>query len=586
MSTTSDAAEVIRFAGWEVWPTRRSLVVKGETVKVGGRAFDVLMALVRREGELATRQDFMDEVWAGGFVEDANLNVQMSTLRGFIGKDTIATVASKGYRLTAPRILEREGNLPAIRSKLLGRDDNVQEVAAHLANHRLVTLCGAGGIGKTRLAQAVGHAARARYAGGVWWVELAPLAHESTDRPASDDGGNPVAATVARTLGLTLAGVKSQRDQTLDAIRDAFRKAPMLIILDNCEHVARSVADFVHAALDRDGLNILATSQWHLKVPGEYAYGVRALSLPPGDRIEQLRAASATALLLERVQSLKQSFEVTETVARDVVKICKCLDGLPLAIELAAARVPSYGTAWVHDELDQLQYLPNLSAVAPDRQQTLVKTMNWSYELLEESERAIFRHAGVFAGGFSLATLQAVVADLKFGKWDIVKLLDSLVSKSLVKEQHGQAGRFTLLETARKFAFNLLSKKEELARAKELHASAMLVLFEPSIADRWNVATPERVATYSPDIENCRAALDWAKDGDPDLHVALAGASAWLWGATGQSKEGVALCDRALLDAARCSSDAHKARLLLGWCELAHYQRRSESSIVPVPPSN
>ena len=399
-----------RFAHFELLGTERRLLVDGHDAPLGARAFDLLVALVEQRDRTVGKDELIDLVWPGLVVEGNNLQVQISSLRKILGPRAISTIPGRGYRFAlevsdltssdtgADEAADRasivypsppgtgssrplQGNLPAVLPELIGRAGDVASLLTAIGAHRLVSVVGAAGIGKTRLAQAAAHALRREFEDGVWMVELAPVA---------DPALLPTA--VAQALGVTLPGKRSSQDEVIDALRD--RAA--LLVLDNCEHLLDAASAFAHALRRRaPEAHLLITSQELLRIADEHLYHAATLSVPATPDLMAARVSGAVALLINRVQALQPSFALTEQNCADVVDICRRLDGLPLAIELAAARVPLLGTAGVRERLDErFRMLTGGVRTAMRRHQTLREALDWSHSLLDGNERAVFRRAG------------------------------------------------------------------------------------------------------------------------------------------------------------------------------------------------
>ncbi len=565
--------DTLRFGNVEVRPSARELLLDGAPVKLGARAFDVLLALVERRDCVVGKNELLELVWPGVVVEENNLQVQISTLRKLLGPQVIATIPGRGYRFAAAVDGDREagasasrdlahvapappatssaGNLPPAAPRLLGRDKDIDALAALVPAYRLVSIVGAGGIGKTRLALAAAHRLRSALADGVWLVDLAPLADAQL-----------LPAAVAQALGAALAGGRSP----LDEVTDLLRGRDLLLVLDNCEHVVDEASRFASAVLEQTtGVRLLTTSQELLRVEGEHLYRVAPLALPEGDDVASAQAAGAVALFVERAASLLPDFALGEHNVADVVDICRRLDGLPLAIELAAARVPLLGVAGVRERLhERFRMLTGGARTVLRRHQTLRELLDWSHGLLGEDDRVVFRRAGVFAGSFTLPAAQQTLADARVDEWAVLDHLGTLVDKSLVAVEPGEPPRYRMLESTRAYALEKLRESGETESVLRLHAQAVRALFEHERTEAWTVPAPERTRRCLPDIDNLRAALDWSREaGERELHVALAGASAWLWGAVGLRLEGLRRCDEALTMVDAATPPLLEARLQL-----------------------
>jgi len=474
----------LRFGRAEVRPSERQLLVDGRPVGLGARAFDVLLALVERRDRIVAKNELLDSVWPGLVVEENNLQVQISSLRKALGPQAIATIPGRGYRFTAaldfeavsrpdasaPRATSAPeatdtyaaplSNLPAELPPLYGRAEDLLALGALIELHKLVTVVGGGGIGKTALAQALAHRLRGSYDDGVWLVELAPVADASI-----------VATTVAGVLRVEL-GAEAQ----IATLAKALSASRMLIVLDNCEHLLNAVAELA-AALHRAAPNVrlLATSQEPLRVAQEHVYRLGALALPAEAGIESARQAGAVALFEARAQAADPRFALTEHNIAAVVDICCHLDGIALAIELAAARLPLLGVDGLRARLDErFSVLKGGPRLALKRHQTLRAALDWSHGLLTQDEQTVFRRLGVFAGSLSLESAQRVTADDRIDKWAALDHLGALVDKSLVVADMGEAPRYRLLETSRAFAMEKVQQADETDAVRRSHAEAML----------------------------------------------------------------------------------------------------------------
>jgi predicted ATPase/DNA-binding winged helix-turn-helix (wHTH) protein len=573
-----------RFARFDLLGTERQLLVDGHAVPLGARAFDLLMALVERCDRTVGKDELLDVVWPGLVVEGNNLQVQISTLRKILGPRAISTIPGRGYRFalevtdltsgharpdespnraptahsnssTDRTARPEQGNLPEVLPELIGRAGDVASLLAAIGAHRLVTVVGAAGIGKTRLAQAAAHALRRAFEDGVWMVELAPVADPAL-----------LPATVARALGATLPGQRSAQDEMIDALRNR----AVLLVLDNCEHLLDAASAFAQALRHRvPEVRLLITSQELLRIADEHLYHAATLSLPATPDLMAARVSGAVALLVNRVQALRPTFALTEQNCSDVVDICRRLDGLPLAIELAAARVPLLGTAGVRERLDErFRVLTGGVRTAMRRHQTLREALDWSHSLLDADERAVFRRAGVFAGTFTMSAAQQVLGDEQLDAWEVLEHLGALVDKSLVIAELSEPPRYRLLESARAYALEKLRDAGETDAVRERHAQAMLAIFEAGLQQQWVVPRSVLVEAHLPDLDNLRAALEWGAMTTAALHIALAGASAWMWTWSGQRVEALGICQRAIQRIDESTPPALEARLLSEWCVL------------------
>ena len=461
-------AQSYRFGAVEVRPSERQLLVEGKPAAVGARAFDVLLALIDHRDRVVSKNELLDMVWPGLVVEENNLQVQVSTLRKVLGAQSVATVPGRGYRFTLePEVEERAAawplpprrhNLPSQLTSFIGREEEIAEVRACLAAKRLVTLTSVGGTGKSRLSLQVGAQVLDEFDDGVWFVELAPVSDERR-----------VAHAVASVLG-----VKEEAGRPIvEALARYAADRRMLLILDNCEHVLQASAELAkHLLQSAGGLKILASSREQLHVAGEAIYAVGAL-----DDAESMR------LFVERTTAVQPDFEVTTQNSHHVLGICRRLDGLPLAIELAAARMRAMSVETVSARLnDCFRVLTGGDATVLPRQQTLRASIDWSYDLLDVAERVLLRRLAVFAGGWTLEAAEAVCAGGDVDRDAVADLLTHLVDKSLV-EFDRTAGRYRLLETVRQYAMELLVASGEADGLRTRHLRFFVALAERARAE-------------------------------------------------------------------------------------------------------
>jgi predicted ATPase/DNA-binding winged helix-turn-helix (wHTH) protein len=527
---------VVDVGRFELQPERRRLMRDGEPVAVGARAFDLLQVLAERRDRVVSKAELLDLVWPGLVVEENNLQVQISTLRRLLGPQAIVTIPGRGYRFTAeiavveargPNSAEpqpisspgateasavRAGNLPAELPPLYGRDVDLAALRTLIEAHRVVTVVGSGGIGKTAVSQALAHGMRDVFDDGVWLVELAPVVDAAL-----------VAPTVAAALGIRLG-----TEAPVDAMVKALNTSRMLVVVDNCEQVLQSVAELA-AALQRAAPNIrlLATSQEPLKIAGEQLFRLSALALPLDAELETARHAGAVALFAARARAVDPRFELSAQNVEAVVDICRQLDGIALAIELAAARLPLLGVDGLRARLgERFRVLTGGTRLGLPRHQTLSAALEWSHALLTPDEQTVFRRLGVFIGSFGLENAQRVAIDERIDEWAVLDQLGALVDKSLVVAEAGGEPRYRLLETSRAFALRKLEQSGEAANTRRLHALAVRGFFER--VDRANLdgglRTDELEALLLPELDNLRAAHAWAigEGGDAEVAIVLA----------------------------------------------------------------
>ena len=533
-----------RFGRFHLQPQTRQLLVDGQPARLGARAFDLLLALVERRERMVPRGELFQLVWPGRVVEDQNLKVQVVALRKLLGEAIIQTVPGRGYRFAAevddggtttiapppaptpPPSAAAPTNLGAALGTLFGREGDLAALHGLLAGERLVTLCGAGGIGKTRLARRVARERFDHHPDGVWLVELAPLAD-----------GALVAATTARALGFAPTAERSSAEGLARSLA-AFR---LLIVLDNCEHLIDAAAALAEALLAHaPQVKLLATSQVALHLPGEQVYRLGALALPaPGDGAD----SAAVDLFVSRVRAADARFALTSAHHDAVVDICRHLDGLPLALELAAARVPTLGVQGVRERLgERLRLLTGGARGAPSRQQTLRDALQWSHALLGPDEQAVLRRLGVFAGSFGLGAAQQVCADAQIDAWAVLDHLAALVDKSLVLTEPGEPPRYRLLESTRALALEELQRCGELGLCRKAHAHATAGLMHQAYETQPKMAGLAWIAQWLCETDNLREAMAWSLGAQGDMRVAaeLFSSAGAFWHLSGWIGEGVA----------------------------------------------
>jgi predicted ATPase/DNA-binding CsgD family transcriptional regulator len=435
-------------------------------------------------------------------------------------------------------LLERTDNLPSHVSSFVGRQREIAELRHLLINSRLLTLTGGGGIGKTRLALAMAEAVLPDYSDGVWLVELAPVSE-----------GALVPGTVAAAFGIRQSG-----SRVFDHLVDVLRSKAMLLLLDNCEQVVHACAELVEALLRscRD-VQIVTTSREPLHVVGEVIFPVLGMALPdPAEphTSHTPRETEAIRLFVERATAVAPGFRLNEHNAAAVISVCRQLDGIPLAIELAAARTKVLAPAQIAERLvDRFHLLTDGGRTAPVRQRTLHATFDWSYDLLSEQEQRLFERLSVFAGGWTLEAAEAVCTDEALSVHELLELLARLVDKSLVvvESEPAATARYRYLDTVRDYAMEKLSRRGELANIKERHAAFCLALGNRSESLNLTPRQAESLSLLQPDHENLLAALGWLVERGANETAQRLGSLAWrLWLYSGLFAEGEAWLNRLL----------------------------------------
>lgn len=531
------------FGPFQLLPRRLSIMRHGEVVRLGHRALSILIVLVEHHDRIVTKEEIVATVWGDIVVEDRNLPVQISVLRAKLGEDLgdnfIATIPGLGYRFTAavirlrgaapqpdPTLVEAAGdatdgkiktNLPRGMSAIIGRAAELQELQDLIAPGGLVTLTGPGGVGKTRLALALGWRIQSIYPDGVWLVDLAPLR-----APAL------VASTAAAVLGVPLHSGGADAA----TIAGSIAKRHLLLLLDNCEHLHRAAAELIAALRDRaPGVSVLVTTQEILRLPAETVYHVGPLEVPPVTAADIMTFA-AVQLFVARAHAADRRFVLKWENDRGVAEICRRLDGNPLALEMAAARWRFLGIEGLRAGLSQrLRLFGGGGHATPWRHGTLQRMVVWSYGLLDPGEQRVFRMLGIFTGSFSLESALAVVGEHDGDRIDKVDALGRLVDKSLISVEGGESPRYRLLETLRLHAIEMLEAAGEADQAAKRHAEHVTAMFLQAYKIWPSTLDSTWVQTYQSELDNVRAAMNWAlaDPGRAPIAIALAGLAARLW---------------------------------------------------------
>ncbi|WP_423372261.1 ATP-binding protein [Burkholderia sp. LMG 32019] len=512
---------MIRIGTLHVFLDRREIRSNGKLLRIGSRAFEILELLIRANGALVSKDEIMQRVWPHTVVEENNLQVHVAALRKALADDRnlIVTVPGRGYRLVggqadvAAPARAATSRLTAAPTVLVGREQTVAEVLAALDTARVVTLVGAGGIGKTRVALEAALRAEARFPDGAAFVSLATVAC-----PQFVPDALAAAFGIAQPAG----------SLTLEAVLASVADRRMLLVLDNCEHLLDAAARIASALTESDaGLCVLATSREALRIQGERLCPIPPLDVPGegADDAETLDA-SAVQLFSARAQAADPRFPLDERSVSLMASVCRRLDGLPLAIELAAARAAVLGIDVLAAHLDDhFRLLTGGFRTALPRHQTLQAMYDWSYRLLGEAERLLLRWLGVFRGTFSIDAVREIVGTTRLADADLLDTIAGLVSKSLLslESAHG-APRYRLLTTTRAYALQQLANNGECAAAARAHANYFHALFRLAPADDGSPRAESRLDVVRRELGNLRAALDWAfsPNGDAEVGIALA----------------------------------------------------------------
>jgi predicted ATPase/DNA-binding winged helix-turn-helix (wHTH) protein len=543
MDPAPEAPTNFEFGRFRILSRHREVLADGQPLQLGGRAFDVLLALIEANGAVVSKDDLMKRAWPDRIVEENNLHAQIKALRkAFSGQDVIRTIVGRGYQFKADiRVpggnhsatpsselasealgsMGARTNLPAQTSDLIGRVDQIEELIGLVADHRFITLTGPGGIGKTRLAIELGRHLLPRFADGVWIAELASL---STPQLV------PVSVAAALRLELMSGIVSPER------VAAALGSRHVVLALDNCEHVIGAAAQMVEALLHANpAVRVIATSREPLRAESERLYRVPPLAVPTEETptLEEALRHGAVALFVTRLQAADLHYSPDRQTALAIAAICRRLDGIPLALELAAARASTLGLQQVASRLDdRFTLLAEGRRTAPPRHQTLRALLDWSYELLPEWERAMLRHLSVFAGSFTLTAASAVVATAEILSSDVVDGLANLAAKSLVSaDVAAGTPHYRLLETTRAYARGKLVESGEFGEAARGHAEHYRDRCGQAEAEWQERPAAEWQAEYGTQIADVRAALDWcfSPDGNAAIGVALTAAAVPLW---------------------------------------------------------
>ena len=528
--------QAIAFGPYRIHPGQRLLLEGQQPLRLGRRAMDILLILLAHAGEVVSKQQLMAGVWPDSVVEDINLRVHMAALRkalgdGQNGQRYIVTVAQRGYSFVAPILLDSleqkpavavaRHNLPLRRTRMIGRQPVVDHLIAQLPRRRCITLVGPGGIGKTTVALRVAEQLIGQYRDGIRLVDLAPIAEPAL-----------IGTHLAALLDLSAPDGDAQ-----GCLVDGLRERQMLLVIDNCEHLIDAIASLSEQILrGAPKVHILATSRESLRAEGEFVLRLESLECPSMSTSmapSEALSFAALQLFVERATAARESFELSPAQLPQAIEICQRLDGIPLALELAAAQVSELGMDGL---LKQLRKgLPPLSAgqhSSAERHLTLRATMDWSFNLLNACEQTCLRRLGIFRGSFTLASAAAVVIGQQIDPGAVFSAVTQLVAKSLLSVEVGDEDVFyRLLDTTRHYALEKLEQADELSATRQRHAERCLTLMQQAQADWDNTPTVLWMERYARGLEDLRAALDWSLNGPgPDeLGVQLTAASAPLW---------------------------------------------------------
>ncbi|TYO67014.1 transcriptional regulator [Bradyrhizobium hipponense] len=535
MPDTNDQDSAIAFGAFRLFPKSRLLEKDGAPLHLGGRALDILMFLAERPGEVVDKRELIKRVWGEVNVDEGSLRFHITTLRKALGDSGegaryVVNVPGRGYCFAAPLLraaapetrsslpVSSPRSLPSPLARMIGRDDAVEKISAELSLHRFVTIVGPGGIGKTSVALAVAHGQLAGFDGQVSFVDLGAL----TD-------ARLVPGTIAAALGLTV-----NSEDPIPGLLTFLRSRRMLLVFDSCEHILDELAPLAERIVqEAPELHILATSRESFRTEGERVHRLFPLDCPPerdGLSMADILAYPASQLFVERIGESLSEFELSEDDAPLVAEICRRLDGIALAIELAAGRVNAYGIAGTASLLDsRFSLLWRGRRTAIPRHQTLSAALAWSYDLLPAAESATLRGLSVFAGPFTLEAALAVASSQGISESEAVEAISNLLSKSLIATFPAERRlRYRLLDTTRAFVADKLIENGEAARVARAHAEYFRDVLRDIALKSMGMQSAGGFLPYADHLPNVRAALTWSfsEGGDRAVGVDLAASAA------------------------------------------------------------
>jgi predicted ATPase len=545
--------KIASFGPFRLHAAERLLEKNATPLKIGSRALDILITLLEHAPEVVSKRDLIRRVWGQLVVDEVSLRVHVAALRERLGDGDssvtyIKNIPGRGYcfagvvswaeaEATPRKTPTAAPQLPREPLLMVGRDDAVRELTALLQKQRFVSIVGAGGIGKTTIALSLAHRMLAEFQGAVHFFDLAAV-----------EDARLLASLLASQLGLVAVS-----DRPLPVILTALREQRMLLVFDSCEHLIEAIAALAENIFrETPQVHILVTSREALRAEGEQVHHLPPLECPPPDT-ESLTATQALGfpavqLFVKQVVHSGHEFELTDADAPTVAKICRRLDGIALALELAASRVGAHGVQGTAALLDkQFGLLWRGRRTALPRHQTLSATLDWSYNLLSPTEQLVLRRVAVFVGGLSLEAALDVVAE-GLGPAELTETLDTLVDKSLLTSDRTAAMRYRLLDTTRDYAWQKLMERGEELKILRRHCEHMIHALGQFGATISAPPSPESIDFFVSNLGNLRAALEWSfsAEGDRGLGAKLAAASACLFFQASLLSECAAWTERAV----------------------------------------
>jgi predicted ATPase/DNA-binding winged helix-turn-helix (wHTH) protein len=529
----SQAGVRLRFGPFQLFPAERQLLESGKPVRLGSRALEILNLLVEKAGQVVSKEELIARVWPTTVVEEVNLRVHVAAVRralgdGQLGNRYIVNAAGRGYSFVGTVIRDPESavieslpanqvilhNLPNALSRMVGRSTDVESLMHLVRSQRLVTIAGPAGVGKSTVALCVARQLVHDFKDGVCFVDLGAVSK-----------GTLILNAFATALGVAV----STNVPLIDLVAH-LRNKTLLLVLDNCEHLVETVASTVEELLRKcPEVRVVATTREPLNAEGEWTYRVSPLPVPPenddGGSAVAIQRYAAVELFVERAITSDHGFELIDSNAPVVAHICRSLDGLPLAIELAAARTGLYGIQELAARLDDhVARVASHKRTAASRHQTLWATLAWSYDLLNDQERIALCRLAAFNGAFTIESAVGLVAHGELGVEEASMAVIGLADKSLLTtDMSGSSVRHRLLNTTRSYAFEKLAKTDDIGVILRWHAEQLLRLMRQAELGWETMRRSEWVASYGYAIDDVRAALEWSfsTDGNPELGTAL-----------------------------------------------------------------